>query len=77
MFFRTSALLTLNIRPIFVLDGEAPELKRAEMINRRKAEFDSKHQTQDITHQTQQDTANEKGISNMSIILTSISLTEN
>ena len=62
LFFRTSALLTLNIRPIFVLDGDAPELKRAEMINRRKAEFDSKHQTQDI--------ANEKGILNLIILHT-------
>ena len=47
LFFRTSALLTLNIRPIFVLDGDAPELKRTEMVNRRNAEIGAHTQSQD------------------------------
>ena len=46
LFFRTAALLALNIRPVFVLDGEAPELKRTEMKNRRKAELDAKNPSQ-------------------------------
>ena len=61
LFFRSSALLTLNIRPIFVLDGDAPELKRTEMINRRNAELGSQHATQDSN--------NEKGNSDIGSVL--------
>ena len=28
VFFRTSALIQLGIRPVFIMDGKAPELKR-------------------------------------------------
>jgi flap endonuclease GEN len=35
VFFRTSALLAADIRPIFVLDGDAPLLKK-ETLNRRQ-----------------------------------------
>ena len=52
LFFRTAALLSLNIYPVFVLDGDAPELKRAELISRRKAE-EIKAPSQDITQNTQ------------------------
>lgn len=38
LFFRTWALLSLNIRPVFVLDGDAPELKRDTMAARRGVE---------------------------------------
>ena len=37
LFFRTATLINLNIRPIFVLDGKAPDLKRK--LSRR----DEKH----------------------------------
>ena len=53
LFFRTAALLSLNIYPVFVLDGDAPELKRTELINRRKAEGEIKPPSQDITQSTQ------------------------
>ena len=37
VFFRTSALLSLGVRPIYVLDGAAPEAKRDTMAKRRQA----------------------------------------
>jgi flap endonuclease GEN len=37
LFFRTSALISLNIRPIFVLDGDAPDLKKETLAARRRA----------------------------------------
>ena len=52
LFFRTAALLSLNIRPVFVLDGDAPELKRSEMVNRRKAEFETKYSSQESKIET-------------------------
>ena len=38
LFFRVNALISLNIKPIFVLDGDAPELKRGTLIARQKAQ---------------------------------------
>ena len=38
VFFRTSALISLGITPVFVLDGAAPELKRDTMNARKAAE---------------------------------------
>lgn len=35
VFFRTAALLTAGVKPIFVLDGAAPEIKRATMEARK------------------------------------------
>ncbi|XP_075229632.1 XPG-like endonuclease [Lycorma delicatula] len=37
LFFRTSFLLLLGVKPIFVLEGTAPELKHATIIARRQA----------------------------------------
>ena len=41
LFFRTNALISLNIKPIFVMDGDAPELKKETLEARRKAETHS------------------------------------
>ena len=38
LFFRVNALISLNIKPIFVLDGDAPELKKGTLIARQKAQ---------------------------------------
>jgi len=35
VFFRTAALVTAGVKPIFILDGAAPELKRATMEARK------------------------------------------
>jgi len=37
LFSRTTALLQKNIKPIFVFDGKAPELKRVEIQRRKEA----------------------------------------
>lgn len=37
LFFRTAALINLNIKPIFVLDGDAPDLKKETLAARRRA----------------------------------------
>ena len=47
LFFRVNALISLNIRPIFVLDGDAPDLKKGTLIARQKT------QTQTQTQATQ------------------------
>lgn len=41
LFFRTATLINLNIRPIFVLDGKAPDLKKETLEARRKAQTQS------------------------------------
>ena len=46
LFFRVNALISLNIKPIFVLDGDAPELKRGTLIARQKAQSQTQTQTQ-------------------------------
>lgn len=38
VFFRTSTLLALGIRPVFILDGHAPDLKRETMTQRKAAQ---------------------------------------
>merc|ERR1719376_919059 len=38
LFFRTSALLALDIKPLFVLDGSAPELKRNTLAIRSQSQ---------------------------------------
>ena len=38
LFFRTNALINLNIQPVFVMDGSAPELKKDTLEARLKAE---------------------------------------
>lgn len=38
MFFRTCALLALDIKPVFVMDGAAPELKRETLTQRSSGE---------------------------------------
>ena len=37
LFFRVASLISLNITPIFVLDGDAPDLKKGTLIARQKA----------------------------------------
>merc|ERR1719376_779323 len=41
LFFRTSALLALDIKPLFVLDGSAPELKRNTLAIRSQSQSQS------------------------------------
>ena len=43
LYFRTNALISLNIYPIFVMDGDAPELKKETLEARRKAETQSQN----------------------------------
>lgn len=38
LFFRTATLINLNIKPIFVLDGDAPDLKKETLEARRRAQ---------------------------------------
>ena len=38
LFFRIAAMVNLNIKPIFVLDGNAPDLKKETLEARRKAQ---------------------------------------
>ena len=38
VFFRTAALITAGVKPIFILDGAAPELKRATMVARKASQ---------------------------------------
>lgn len=37
LFFRVASLISLNIQPIFVLDGDAPDLKKETLVIRQKA----------------------------------------
>ncbi|TRY64160.1 hypothetical protein TCAL_03597 [Tigriopus californicus] len=39
VFFRTATLLSLGIRPVFILDGHAPVLKRETMTQRKAAQM--------------------------------------
>ena len=41
LFFRTAALLSLDIKPVFVLDGSAPELKKATLEARSQTQTKS------------------------------------
>lgn len=41
LFFRLAAIVNLNIKPIFVLDGNAPDLKKETLEARKKAETQS------------------------------------
>lgn len=36
LFFRVASLISLNVQPIFVLDGDAPDLKKETLIARQK-----------------------------------------
>ncbi len=53
LFFRTSAMLALNIKPIFVLDGTvAPELKKETLTMRKKAQASQASQSSNTENAT-------------------------
>lgn len=45
LFFRVSNLAQMGIKLIFVIDGEAPDLKRDTMAKRQQARHQAQHKT--------------------------------
>ncbi len=62
LFFRASALLSLGARPVFVLDGAAPELKR-QTLAARKQQQQTQSQQQGTQSQSQAAAAEVKSLS--------------
>lgn len=48
LFYRTTKLLEKNVRPVYVFDGEAPELKQGERAERRKRREEAREEWKEL-----------------------------
>ena len=48
LFFRVASMVNLNIKPVFVLDGNAPDLKKETLEARRKAQSQDPTATKEV-----------------------------